>query len=124
MMKKEILIVMVALISFSLCWQQAASSCPPVPTHSGSSNPSHLIYIRVLAQKNIARTIQLLAQANILLLEAEANEKNVTIPQNLIKEATGLLEKANFSLSNPIAANNYALRASRLLNEAIGILKS
>jgi len=123
-MKKEILFVMVALISFSLCWQQAASSCPPVPTQSGSSNPSHLIYIRVLAQKNIARASRLLVQANSLLPEAEAHGKNVTIPQNLIKEATGLLEKANFSLSNPIAANNYALRALRLLNEALAILRS
>jgi hypothetical protein len=124
MMKKEILLVMVALIGISLCWQQAASTCPPVPTQSGSSNPSHLIYMRVLAQRNIARATQLLAQANSLLPEAETHGKNVTIPQNLIKEAAGLLEKARGSLSNPIAANNFALRASRLLNEAVGILKS
>jgi hypothetical protein len=77
-----------------------------------------------LAQTNLTSANNLLTQANDLLSQAKEKGKDTGTCENLIREATDLLVKANTVLTNPIYSNNLALQAIAKLKEALDCLKA
>jgi hypothetical protein len=77
-----------------------------------------------MALNNMASAKVLLNQANELLSQAKAKGKDTGTCENLIREATELLTKANTVRTNPIYANNLALQAIAKLKQALECLKA
>jgi len=77
-----------------------------------------------MALNNMASAKTLLTQANELLSQAKAKGKDTGTCENLIREATELLAKANTVRTNPVYANNLALQSIAKLKQAIDCLKA
>jgi hypothetical protein len=77
-----------------------------------------------MALNNMASAKTLLTQANELLSQAKEKGKDTGTCENLIREATELLAKANTMRTNPIYANNLALQAIVKLKQALECLKA
>jgi len=77
-----------------------------------------------VAQHNISKAEILIEQAQGLLSQAQQKSADCTKCENLIREATELLTKANTVRTNPIYANNLALQAITKLKQAIDCLKA
>lgn len=121
---RVILIFVVCTIFLSGFLYETLSCCTCTPSAPGPANPIYLRLMRATAQKNIEKAVTLLTQANDMLTEAKARGKDTSSAEASIMEASTLLEKARASLANPIAANNYALKAIKLLKKAQELLKT
>jgi hypothetical protein len=98
---------------------------PAFPTSSKiPSKKIQLPSMLPLARNNLTKAGELTIQANNLLSQAKAKGKDTGTCENLIREATELLAKANTVRTNPIYANNLALQASEKLKQAIDCLKA
>jgi len=77
-----------------------------------------------LANTNMTKASNLQTEANGLLSQAQSKGLDTSTCEKMINEATKLLEKARKSMTNPPAANYFALQAIEKLKSAIECLKA
>lgn len=111
-----------ALLIVTFHCQTAMCTLPP-PTPPPPSNPTNIRFYQTLAQNNILKASTTLSQVNDLLTQAKAKGTDTSRYEKLINETKDLLEQAKKSITNPIYANNLALKAIKIFTGAIECLK-
>jgi len=93
-------------------------------SYGDAKNKTKPASILPLANTNMAKASNLQTEANSLLSQAQSKGLDTSTCEKMINEATELLEKAKKSMTNPPAANYFALQAIEKLKSAIECFKA
>jgi len=93
-------------------------------SYGDAKNKTKPASILPLANTNMVKASNLQTEANSLLSQAQSKGLDTSTCEKMINEATELLKKAKKSMTNPPAANYFALQAIEKLKSAIECLKT
>jgi len=97
----------------------------PAPVPSPSKAATIMKNMSYAATNNIGKAAQLMSEAEVLLQQAQEKGLDTSVCELMISEAEEYLSMAREVLAgNSIAANNFALKAIALFEEAIECLKA
>ena len=122
-MRKSVILAVTAILVMAT-FPPPTNACNPgcVPPPSPFSNPVYMRFYQALAVNNINNATNFLNEANSLLDKAKSAGKDTGSCEKLIGEAKGLIEQAKLLLGNPYNANRLALKAIKLLKDALACL--
>ena len=122
-MKALFLLGILILAIYPVCVGALVVVTPPIPAPGGGMNPNSMM--ASTSYNAVSAAQKLKDEAHALLEDASGRGLDVSTIEEALAEADALLEKARtIAIANPIPANNMALKAAQMYEDAISDLKA